>query len=563
MKTSRHAIAVGVLLAAWPRAPAQDTTTLVSTDSSGAQGNDSSGANWRPSISSDDRFVAFDSLATNLVAGDTNGFRDVFVHDRSTGSTERVSVDSIGAEGNGASLYPSVSADGRFVAFQSAASNLVAGDTNGSSAAYDIFVRDRSTGTTERVSVDSLGVQTNGRSDFPSISADGRFVAFASQASNLVAGDTNSVMDVFVHDRSTGVTERVSVDSSGVQGDSACDWVSAISADGYVVAFASAATNLVSGDTNSTFDVFVHDRSSGVTERVSVDSGGADANAASYDPATSIDGQFVAFDSFASNLVAGDTNSARDVFVYDRSSGVTERVSVDSSGLQGNDFSYFPTISSDGEFVAFDSGARNLVSNDTNAAIDVFVHDRSTAVTERASVDSSGAEGDYGGSPSCISSDGQVVVFGSYATNLVASDTNGHSDVFAHERSTIDAYWSNYGAGFSGTNGVPALTAEADPIIGTTLAIDLANSYGSSTPALLFLGFQRAQIHSALGSDLLVMPSMATILNLPATGTSFSGAIPNDPALSGFVMDLQSLEADPGAAKGVSFTPGLELVLGH
>src|SRR5205823_5466864 len=214
--------------------------------SAGAEAN---GTSFAPAISADGRFVAFPSEATNLVPGDTNGVTDVFVRDRRTGTTERVSVSSAGAEANGTSFTPAISADGRFVAFSSDATNLVGRDTNG---AVDVFVNDRMTGMTERVSVDSTGAQANAASieQFcPALSGDGRFVAFESDATNLVPGDTNGVADVFVHDRLTATTERVSVDSAGAQANDKSDFP-AISADGSVVAFVSTASNLVPDDTN-------------------------------------------------------------------------------------------------------------------------------------------------------------------------------------------------------------------------------------------------------------------------------------------------------------------------
>jgi hypothetical protein len=230
------------------------------------------------------------------------------------GVTTRVSVDSAGNEGNGYSVDAAMSSDGRFVAFDSFASNLVPGDTNGTD---DIFVHDRQTGATERVSVDSAGGQANDSSGTPATSTDGRFVAFTSSASNLVPGDTNDVSDIFVHDRQTGATERVSVDSAGGQANDRSG-ASAISGDGRFVAFGSDSSNLVSGDTNGARDVFVHDRQSGATERVSVDSAGIQGKANSRNPAISGDGRYVAFDSDTSTLVAGDTNGARDLFVHDR-----------------------------------------------------------------------------------------------------------------------------------------------------------------------------------------------------------------------------------------------------
>jgi Tol biopolymer transport system component len=286
--------------------------------------------------------------------------------------TERVSVDSSGTQENNACRSPSISADGRYVAFYSYADNLVSGDTNGT---WDVFVRDRQSGTTERVSVDSLGAQGNDFSYTPSISADGRYVAFMSKATNLVGGDTNGAWDVFVRDRQGATTERVSVDSLGSQGNGGSN-VPSISADGRYVAFQSNATNLVSGDTNGSPDVFVRDRQTGTTERVSVDSGGVQGNGTSSLPSISADGRHVAFESYASNLVSGDTTWWQDVFVRDRQSGTTERVSIDSFGAQGNGFSDKPSISADGRYVAFRSDASNLVSGDTNGWHDAFVRDR-------------------------------------------------------------------------------------------------------------------------------------------------------------------------------------------
>ncbi len=339
----------------------------MSVSSSGTHAN---AASFRPSISADGRFVAFDSGATNLVAGDTNGVSDVFVHDRQTGATTRASVSSSGAQGNNHSSSPSISADGRFVAFDSFATDLVTGDTNG---ANDAFVHDRQTGATTRVSVSSSGAQGSSHSVDASISADGRFVAFYSHATNLVVGDTNGVYDIFVHDRQTGATTRVSVSSSGTQGNSESRQ-SAVSADGRFVVFDSAADNLVDGDTNGVQDVFVHDRQTGATTRVSVSSSGSQGNSVSDYPSISADGRFVAFDSFATDLVTGDTNGVNDAFVHDRQTGATTGVSVSSSGAQGNVFSFLPSISADGRFVAFESYASNLVPGDTNNASDIFVH---------------------------------------------------------------------------------------------------------------------------------------------------------------------------------------------
>jgi Tol biopolymer transport system component len=255
--------------------------------------------------------VAFRSLS-GLVGNDTNGATDIFIRDRQTSQTSRVSIASNGTQGNDDSFNPSLSADGRYVAFESLANNLVSNDTNG---ATDIFIHDRQTSQTNRVSVASNGTQGNLFSFAPSLSADGRYVAFYSAANNLVNNDTNSTLDIFVHDRQTGQTSRVSVASNGTQGNDE-SYNPSLSADGRYVAFSSFANNLVSNDTNSTLDIFVHDRQTGQTSRVSVASNGAQANGASDFPSLSANGRYIAFASQASTLVSGDANGAQDVFVH-------------------------------------------------------------------------------------------------------------------------------------------------------------------------------------------------------------------------------------------------------
>ncbi len=426
-------------------------TTRVSVATDGTQANGKSGSwalstdglyfsGW-PVVSTDGRYVAFDSLASNLVAGDTNGTGDVFVRDRVTGTTTRVSVATDGTQANLDSQGAAISADGRFVAFRSGASDLVAGDTNGR---WDVFVHDRVTGATTRVSVATDGTQASLDSYGSSISADGRYVAFGSEASNLVAGDTNGQWDVFVHDRNTGASTRVSVASDGTQANMGS--VSpVISADGRYVAFDSMASNLVAGNNPSgVYEVFVHARVTGLTTQISVATGGTHANRSSSSPAISADGRYVAFDSYATNLVAGDTNGTGDVFVCDRVAGATTRVSVASGGTQANgdsgaedsNESWQPAISADGRYVAFNSGATNLVAGDTNGMNDVFVRDWVAGATIRVSVASGGTQANHFSSSggAAISADGRYAVFDSLASNLVAGDSNGMNDVFVRDR---------------------------------------------------------------------------------------------------------------------------------
>ncbi len=417
---------------------AQCATTRLNVDPNGAEANGDSAFNApnvaRNYMCADGRLLAFWSNASNLVPNDTNGVSDVFVRDRLTGTTTRVSVDSNGVEGDGASTDPAFSADGRYVAFQSAATNLVPNDTNGK---LDVFVRDLQLGITVRASLDSTGVESNGDSARPDVSADGRFVVFQSKGSNLAANDTNNVQDVFVRDMQFAVTNCLSVDDAGNIG-SLMSGNPSISASGRWVAFHSNASNLVANDTNGLTDVFVRDRGNFTTTRVSTNSIDEQGTFISQTPSISADGRYVAFSSAATNLVPGDSNNLFDVFVKDRNTNVTRRASISTSGGQGNDISQGNSISADGRFVAFVSSASNLVPNDTNGGglnllTDVFVRDMVQNATERLSVDSFGVEGNTAGSSFnvCVSADASTVAFYSAASNLVAGDTNNFNDVFA------------------------------------------------------------------------------------------------------------------------------------
>ncbi len=416
---------IATLLVPGTAAAAAKHTQRVSVSSAGIQGNAESGT-FTPSISANGRYVAFDSTASNLVSGDTNGISDVFARDRKLHKTVRVSVGPGGAQGNNLSGNPSISANGRYVAFDSTASNLVSGDINGFS---DVFVRDRKLHKTFLVSIGPAGAQGNNDSFTPAISANGRYVAFVSVASNLVSGDSNSSSDVFVRDLKLHKTYRVSVGPAGLQGDSYSDEPS-ISADGRYVAFRSFAANLVSGDSNGYLDVFVRDRKLHKTVRVSVDSAGLQGNSFSDSPSISANGRYVAFRSFASNLVPGDSNGYPDVFVRDRKLHTTVRASVGPAAAQGNADSSDPSISADGRYVAFDSAAANLVSGDSNGFTDVFVRDRTLHKTLLVSVDSAGVQGNSDSFTPSISADGRFVGFDSNASDLVAGDSNASQDVF-------------------------------------------------------------------------------------------------------------------------------------
>ena len=484
MAIAKGLIAIGLCVIAstgfvlLPGVSRAGVTERVSVDSDGTQANGESGgcAQCEFTISDNGRYVAFVSRATNMVPNDANGsIGDVFIKDRQTGSTVLVSKSSGGAQGNNGSMNPSLSSDGRYVAFVSMATNLVADDVNGN---VDVFVHDRDpdgngifdegNGTTTLVSKSSGGAQANSSSVLPSISGDGRYVTFMSGANNLVENDTNfNGADIFVHDRQTGATVLVSRSSGGVQGSGenyfglsffgSGSSNRSISFDGRYVAFSSTSANLVPDDNNGADDVFVHDRDpdgnglldegNGLTTRVSLSSHGVPGNNSSSWATISADGRYVAFMSRSQNLVPDDTNgSAEDLFVHDRLAGTTVLVSKDSSGAQGPYGSFGPpSISADGRFVTFGS-VNPLVPSDGNSAADVFVHDRDpdrngvfdqgNGVTTLESVDSNGFQANGNSFFPVISSTGRYVAFGSDATNLVPGDTNGVGDVFVKDRSS-------------------------------------------------------------------------------------------------------------------------------
>lgn len=405
----------------------------VSVSTSGAQGN---GVSDHAAISGDGHVVAFDSVASNLVPGDTNDDFDVFARDVTAGTTTRVSVSTSGAQSNGYSSGASVSGNGRLVAFDSAGTNLVPGDTNGG---HDVFVRDLVAGTTKRVSESATGGQADRGADDPVIAAGGGFVAFVSNATDLVPGGGHlcgqsafPCSDVYVKNLSTGGISRVDVSGSGQLSDDHSEAPS-ISADGRYVAFRSAASNLVPGDTNGYLDVFVRDRTAGTTTRVNVSSAGAQADfedRSGGEPMISADGRYVVFVSWASNLVPGVTGGPERVYVRDLVAGTTTLAGRSSGGSSALD-SYSPSISGDGRYVVFQSSSSDVVPDDTNHADDVYVRDLVANTTTRVSLDGMNREILLGLTwLPVISGDGRYVAFTSTSRAYASGDTNGVDDVF-------------------------------------------------------------------------------------------------------------------------------------
>jgi Tol biopolymer transport system component len=380
------------------------------------------------------RIVVFMGIVA-LVAVASGGTAVGFVSPGS--SVELISVNSRGAQGNNDSQAPAITPDRRYVAFASSADNLVPADTN---AAFDVFVRDRLRGATERVSVGPLGVEGDGNSGLSffravDISADGRYVTFVSTASNLSSVvDTNGNEDVFVHDRRTGTTQLVTI---GLDGTAQSGSEPSISADGRFVSFTSFGDQLVAGDTNFASDIFVRDRLGGTTERVSVTSAGAEVSQGSFVSALSASGRFVAFNSFSGEFVPGDNNDSVDVFVHDRQAGATEGISTRTpcdptiGDICGN--SLVGSISPNGRFVGFESTMQNLVQGDNDFFSDAFVADRQTGGLRLVSQSSAGAKGNDDSFAPLVSDNGRYVVFSSRASNLVRNDSNQQQDVFRRD----------------------------------------------------------------------------------------------------------------------------------
>ncbi|MCC7012311.1 MAG: PD40 domain-containing protein [Planctomycetes bacterium] len=524
---------------------AAQSTTRVSVSSSGAEGNQFSEA---PSISLDATRVAFSSIASTLVPNDTNNFDDVFVRDRSSGVTLRVSVSSSGAQSDGTSWEPALSADGRVVAFRSGATNLDPLDTNG---VADVYVHDLTTGTTVRVSVASSGAQANGSSSTPALSADGRYVAFYSTASNLVAGDTNGFWDIFVHDRQAHTTLRASLTSSGAQPSNNCGGP-ALSADGRYVAFHSNAANLVPGDTNASADIFVRDLLLSTTTRVSLTSLGVQANGSSADPQLSADGRFVVFHSAATNLAPSDTNLREDVFVHDRQLGTTARVSVATGGAEADSTSRKARISADGRVIAFESLAQNLDASDNNNTWDAFVHDRLSGVTERVSVDDQGVEGDGTSSLPSISGTGRYVAFSSYASNLVAFDLNNTADIFVRDRGAEQpvAYCT---AGTTSAGCVPAIGASGTPSAAASSGFTLTvSALEGQRAGLLFYGTSGSSAWPWAASSTSFMCVKQPTQRLPLQNSGGTSAACN----GAFASDCLAFMAANPSALGQPLTPG-------
>jgi Ca2+-binding RTX toxin-like protein len=432
----------------------------ISTSASGEQAN---GGTFSPVFSPDGKQVAFFSAASNFVPGDNNGADDVFVKDLTTGAITRISTSASGDQANGASSMPGFSNTGTRVVFQSGASNLVAGDTNGT---YDVFVKDLTTGAITLISASASGEHGNGSSSDPAFSPDGNQVAFHSTASNLVAGLGGVFGQIYVKNLTTGAITSISPPSNSDHLHGAAN-NPVFSPDGTQVAFDIIFITFATVSFPPYYypvffpiftpQVFITDLTTGASTLISTSASGEEGDSWSSAPVFAPDGKKVAFVSAASNLVPGDTNESADIFIADLSTGAITRVSTSASGEQGNGPSADLVFSPDGEWVAFTSLASNLVPDDTNGAADVFVKNLTTGAITRISTSASGEQGNSNSDFPVFSPDGRQVAFQSWASNLVAGDTNGVGDIFVKDIS-----------GLLGQGEVIIGTGDADILDGTT-----------------------------------------------------------------------------------------------
>jgi Tol biopolymer transport system component len=411
-------------------------TTLISRRS---QKNPSNGASSEPATSESGQFVAFRSSATNLDSERcSNGVNHIFVIDRNTGTIRCVSLNSNGREGDQDSLAPSISADGQFIAFTSTSTNLAGNKCD--NGFNQIYVRNQTNGATRCVSVNSNGQEGNQHSHASSISADGTLIAFDSAATNLAGSKCNNGFShIFVHDLTAETTICVSLRTDGDEGNGD-SFDPSISADGRVVVFQSTATNLADRCSNGNAHIYTHNLATGETSCVSVNNDGKQSNGNSAQARVSGDGRFVVFQSDPTNFTTRCSNGFSHIFVRDTVEERTTCASIDGHGTQGNNDSVQPSISSDGRFVAFSSAANNLTGNRCTAGnVQVFVRDRADEKTKCASMGPKNVEGNRESINPSISADGSLVTFESDSNNLVKKDTNGFRDVFGQEISTSES----------------------------------------------------------------------------------------------------------------------------
>jgi hypothetical protein len=548
---------------------AAQSNSIESRATGGTQANGASTLNFTGnSMSADARYIAFDSYGTNLTTTDNNGNIDVFLRDRVANVTTCCSLNSSGKTGNNYSQYPTISADGRYVVFESLASDLVANDHNGGS---DVFVYDASTGALARASVTSSGAEANSSSHTASISADGRYVVFTSLATNLSASDTNNKADVYVRDLALGTTTLVSTDASGTVGNNT-SWDASISDDGNFVAFRSMATNFGATDSGGFYDVFLKDVATGAIVRVSSKPGGAEANDESFHARVCGDGSKVFYTTLATDILTPDANgSYGDVLVYDVATGVTSRVDVSTAGKQATRPASNPSPSTDGRYCSFQSDDANLdpILNAAGGYQHIFVRDLVQGRCVAQTLTSGFVTANNNSFVSSITGNGQQLAFLSMATNLDPTDANFSTiDVFVRDCSEVR--FVEFGVGLAGSGGVaPHLLGKDGREKLGDFSLEIENGLGGAA-GFLWIGTQSADYFPFFGGHFYVsfgapwtyLPiSLGGSPGVPAAGSLELPGLDLS-AFDGLTLTLQATLLDPAASHGVALTNGLAMNIG-
>jgi hypothetical protein len=497
---------------------------------------------WPIDLSSDGRHVLFKSSSSMYVDDDTNGQEDLFVNDLDSGTIERVNLaDDESESWVGFQLYGldgSISPDGRFVAFATEAT-LDAADNSG----QDIYLRDRAEGTTVLVSHSPAKLGNFRHSFYPRVTPDGSFVVFTSSVKNLVDGDDNGGWDVFEWERATGAIKMVSTDSAGVQLRQSYLAPACVSADGNIVAFpiwTSVGRRLI--------NTVVKDLVTGALEQIDGNETGDAFAKQSWPISMTSDGRFVLFDT-ADALVASDQNLRRDGYVRDRQLSTIERVTLGAGSRELANDQYPVGMSEDARRIAFNSIA-DASGDDTNGIVDGFVHDRDSGASLRVTLGLDEREMHIGANVKMLSADGLSAL--NWSMN----------QVLLRQLSDVAATWTVYGTGFDGRFGTPTIALDAPPCRSTRVALQVGNSSGLYAASVVLVGFASTSLPTSLGGTLLVDPFTNLFLPLTPLGGELSMTIPTDGDLPGLHLYLQALELDPWAMKGVSFTPGLDLTIG-
>lgn len=582
----------------------------------GSTGNVGDADTYAAAMSGDGSIIAFESIATDLVSGDDNGVSDLFIRDTIAGTTTRV-LGTGGSQGGFSVDVYDISEDGTQVLFGTFSNNYVLNDTNDST---DLFVYNTQSGIIERVSVDSMGNEANGASQTAQMDASGRYITFESKATNLDPNDSTSLKDVFLHDRQTGVTQLVNYTRLNNHQDSLISAVSpciAAQSNMIKIGFRSAHPMDFDEDIYGLYDIFarnmnnntttritnadlggpypVHagvkssldpsssntgryiafstnaqnlgfdpsllepdknldliqsqiirlDQQTGLVTPISLNISGKYSNSSSDEPSINSSGTLIGYSSYATDLVADDTNNLKDIFVSEVS-GQTYRVNVASDGSESNGLSIHPAIASQSRIIAFESSATNLVTNDNNNRSDIFIHELDSAVTERVSISTLGVESDQHSRSPAISQDGRYVVFENSSDVLVTGDTNNSQDIFMRDRQTNETVLvslDDAGIQANGGSSHPDISANGRYVVFQTSANNLVQDDTNAQQDIYRKDMQTGQIER---------------ISLDISGAQFSNVDSIMPKMSSngqfvaFITETPLSDPNKNYSKGVS-----------